>query len=63
MKRNEQLTFYSDCWHELKRFLYGVLNDLPDEVKISIFFKINLLTKFQKSVSYKVITNGRFVNE
>ena len=58
--------YIEDNYSKFKKLEYNIEflnNDLPDEVKISIFFKINLLTKFQKSVSYKVITNGRFVNE
>ena len=55
-----------DNYSKFQKLEYNIeflKNDLPDEVKISIFFKINLLTKFQKSVSYKVTTNRRFVNE
>lgn len=58
--------YIEDNYSKFQKLEYNIEflnNDLPDEVKISIFFKINLLTKFQKSVSYKVITNGRFVNE
>ena len=58
--------YIEDNYSKFKKLEYNIEflnNDLPDEVKISIFFKINLLTKFQKSVSYKVTTNGRFVNE
>ncbi|MGM9857937.1 MAG: hypothetical protein ACI311_01630 [Bacilli bacterium] len=37
--------------------------DLPNKVNIFISFKINLMTNFKKSVSYKITTNGRFINE
>ena len=58
--------YIEDNYSKFQKLEYNIEflnNDLPDEVKISIFFKINLLTKFQKSVSYRVTTNGRFVNE
>ena len=58
--------YIEDNYSKFQKLEYNIVflkNELPDEVKISIFFKINLLTKFQKSVSYKITKNGRFINE